>query len=125
MSDTPNGHATITREDLRLVASIAEKRLAEPELELKRLVLVRRVLSAAFELDHTLRAQTRCALVNHCGTPGVQNLTEATERLFGALCEYTLRISELVERYRTPDVKSGRTDEAARPDGPPRHLRAG
>jgi hypothetical protein len=115
----------IAREDLRLVASITEERLADPELELKRLAVVRRVLHAADELDRTLRAQTRCALVNHCGTPGVHNLTEATERFFGALCEYALRVSELANGYRTPAVKSGRADEAVPPDGPPRRLRAG
>ena len=125
MSDTPDCRATIAREDLRLVVSITEERLADPELELKRLGLVRRVLSAADELDRTLRAQTHCALVNHCGTPGVHNLTEETERFFGALCEYALRVSELVERYRTPDPKSGQADEAATPNGPPRRLRAG
>jgi hypothetical protein len=120
-----NDTATITREDLRIVASITEDRLAEPELEVKRLVLVRRVLSAAFELDRTLRAQTRCALVNHCGTTGVHDVTEATERLFAALCEYALRVSELVERYRTPVVMSGKADEGTPLDGPPRRLRAG
>ena len=124
MSDTPDSHAMITRKDLRLVASIIEERIADPERELKRLVLVRRVLSAAFEMDRTLRVQTRCARVNHCGTPGVHNLTEATERFFGALCEYAFRVSELVEQYRTPDPKPGRADDAA-PNGLPRRLRAG
>jgi hypothetical protein len=125
MSNTPDGHATIAREDLRLVASITEERLADAELELKRLALVRRVLSAADELDRTLRAQTRCASVNHCGTPGVHNLTEETERFFGALCEYALRVSELAERYRTADPKSGQADGAVTLNGPLRRLRTG
>jgi hypothetical protein len=125
MGDTPDRHAMIAWEELRLVARITEQRLADPDLELTRLVLIRRVLGAAFELDRTLRSQTRCALVNHCGTPGVHNLTEETERFIGALGEYVLRIRELVERYHTPDTQAGIVSEVAATTGSPRRLRAG
>ncbi len=101
MIDEENARISISREDLMTAARLMEQRAADAETELDRLLLVRRLIAASFELTRTLRAQTQCALVNHCGSTGTRNLEEATETLFGALADYAARCREVAAGART------------------------
>ncbi len=102
MSESDGARVSISRDDLLAAARLMELRAADEEAELDRLLLVRRLIAASFELTRTLRAQTECALVNHCGTPGTRSLEEATESLFRALADYAQRNREVAAAARTP-----------------------
>ncbi|MGQ0563042.1 MAG: hypothetical protein ACT443_14350 [Gemmatimonadota bacterium] len=100
MSEIRSARALITREDLRSMADITESRYRSAELESERTMLARRFLGAALGLEQTLRAHTRCALVNHCGSVGANNLSDATAALFAALSEYASAVREMAARFR-------------------------
>lgn len=95
MIETVDARVIVARDDLLTNARLVESRAADPDAELARLVLVRRFIAASFELTRTLRAQTQCALVNHCGTAGTHSLEETTEALYDALAEYALRCRQV------------------------------
>lgn len=98
----------ISREDLLTSARLVESRDPDPETELQRLLLVRRFIAASFELSRLIRAQTNCALVNHCGTAGTASLEQATERMYTALEEFAQRCREVAVGGRT-SAGSGRS----------------
>ena len=95
MNKTIEGHTQITGADLMRSAVLIGARFRDRAGEAGRLAVARSFLSAAFRLERALKVHTRCALVNHCGTPGTQNLQEATRELFQALSDYTEAVREL------------------------------
>ena len=100
MIDEENARISISREDLLTAARLMEQRAADAETELDRLLLVRRLIAASFELTRTLRAQTQCALVNHTGSTGMRSVEEATGALYEALAEYAARCREVASEAR-------------------------
>ncbi len=100
MIETMDARVIVSREDLLTTARLVESRAEEADVELARLVLVRRFIAASFELTRTLRTQTQCALVNHYGTAGTCSLEETTEALFDALAEYASRCREVAAEAR-------------------------
>ena len=100
MIESVDARVLVSRDDLLTNARLIEARASDPESELERLLLVRRFIAASFELTRSLRAQTECALVNHCGTTGSRSLAEATEVLYAALAEYGLRCREVALEAR-------------------------
>ncbi len=100
MIETVDPRVLLSRDDLLTNARLIEARAEDSDSELARLLLVRRFIAASFELIRSLHAQTRCALVNHCGTMGTNSLQEATETLFNALTEYALRCREVAMEAR-------------------------
>ena len=90
----------IRHDDLQALVEIVESRFAEPGREASRITLVRDWLTAGFELNRLLTIQTRCALVNHCGTKGNSNLTDQTDRLFKALAIYASLTSDIAAELK-------------------------
>ncbi len=88
MIEAQGARVVLSRADLLAAAEHIEARADDAEDELARLIAVRRLVAASFELSRTLRAQTQCALVNHCGAPRSRSLREATEHLWEALAAY-------------------------------------
>lgn len=103
MIEGARARVLVARDDLLANASLIERREQDADAELTRLLLVRRFIAASFELSRALRAQTECALVNHCGTAGTRSLQEASELLYGAFEEYALRCREVAVGARTAD----------------------
>ena len=89
----------ITRSDLLSCAAITEARFADPLKEVDRVQTTRRLLGAAFALEQALRIQSRCALVNQCGTHGTSNLADASIALCDALSTYADLVREIATRY--------------------------
>jgi hypothetical protein len=100
MSQVHSKTIEFAESELLAAARLVEARLADPADEACRIEITRRFLAAAMSVEHALRAQTRCALVNHCGSLGTSNLSEATERLFEALFTYSALIREIADRSR-------------------------
>lgn len=119
MIKTIEGHTQIMGGDLMRSAALIGARFRDRAAEAGRLAAARSFLNAAFRLERALKVQTRCALVNHCGTPGAHNLEEATRQLFQALSEYAEAMRELAAvrlesestQWPVPDLG---TDQAAR-----------
>jgi hypothetical protein len=88
----------LTRLDLVACARTIEARHSDAGCEHTRLELTRRFLTAALTLERTLRAHTRCALVNHCGTHGNSNLEDVTHQLFEELLAYAVTVRECAQR---------------------------
>ena len=95
MNDFPYRAARISEADLLASAHLIEERFTDRNMEANRTMLARDLLGSAFALERALRAHTRCALVNHYGTRGSNNLHEATQMLFDALLSYAATVSEL------------------------------
>lgn len=95
MIEAPGERVVLTRDDLLAAADHIEARASNAEDELARLIVVRRLVAASFELSRALRMQTQCALVNHCGTPESRSLHEATEHLWEALATYARQCREV------------------------------
>lgn len=100
ISDRVGSRALINREDLTTACAIIGARFNDPEMEAERVELTRLFLGSGLELERALRAHTRCAMVNHSGTLGANNLAEATERMYEALAEYAVRVRDLSARFR-------------------------
>jgi hypothetical protein len=96
MRDVNLRGVSISAGDLHAAAAMAEARLADPGQEAERVVSVRAFLTAAFAAERALHAHSRCVLVNHCGTHGSNNLSEATAELFQAFAQYADAIRHLV-----------------------------
>ena len=114
MIETTEVRVLVTHDDLVCNARLIERREPNADAELRRLLLVRRFIAASFDLTRALRAQTECALVNHCGTAGTHSLEEATEVLFGALEEYALRCREVAIGGRTSEQEEEVSWDTAR-----------
>ncbi len=97
----------LSRDDLFASMRLVEMRAPEAEAEGARLLVVRRLLAASFELHRALHAQTECALVNHYGTRGSRSLVEATGALFDALEEYATRCREAAVAARVSEKELG------------------
>ena len=95
MDKTIDGRALIQGADLLRSAALVDARFRDRSNEVNRLAAVRNFLNAAFRLERALKVQTRCALVNHSGTPGTHNLEDATQLLFNALSDYAVAVREL------------------------------
>lgn len=95
MIEAPGPRVVLSRDDLLAAAEHIEARASDAEDELARLIVVRRLVAASFELSRALRMQTQSALVNHCGTPGSRGLREATEHLYDALAAYAQNCHEV------------------------------
>ncbi len=119
MTGSVEARVTIARDDLVRNARLIEARASDPDAELARLMLVRRFIAASFELTRTLRTQTQCALVNHCGTAGMRSLAEATEALYDALAEYAARCREVAAEAGTGKTYLPVTRRVAVPAGCP------
>ena len=95
MIEAQGARVTLSRDDLLAAAEHIEARASDAEDELARLIVVRRLVAASFELSRALRAQTQCALVNHCGQPGSGSLREATAYLWDAFAAYAQNCHEV------------------------------
>ncbi len=116
MIEAQGARVVLSRADLLAAAEHIEARAGDAEEELERLILVRRLVAASFELSRTLRAQTQCALVNHCGTPGSRSLREATDYLWEALMTYAQKCREVAgqaQRFATLHGEDPRQSHAA------------
>lgn len=100
INDRVGSRALINREDLLTACAVVGARFDDQEMEVERVELSRLLLRSALELERALRAHTRCAMVNHSGTLGANNLAEATETMFEALAAYAVRIRDLSARFR-------------------------
>lgn len=100
MIEAQGARAVVSRDDLLAAVDRIEARENDAEEELARLIVVRRLVAASFELSRTLRAQTQSALVNHCGSPGSRGLREATELLWDAISAYARRCREVADDAR-------------------------
>jgi hypothetical protein len=100
MNDRLGTRALINHEDLQTACAVVGARFDEAEMEAERVELARQYLRAGLELEQSLRAHTRCAMVNHSGTLGANNLVDATERMFEALASYAARVRDLSSRFR-------------------------
>lgn len=98
---------TLTRDDLFASMRFVDMRADGPEAEQARLLIVRRLLAASFELTRSLQAQTQCALVNHCGTRGTRSLAEATGVFVDALEEYAARCRDAALAARRSEEELG------------------
>lgn len=106
MIEAQGARVVLSRGDLLAAAEHIEARADDAEDELARLIVVRRLVAASFELSRTLRAQTQCALVNHCGTPASRSLREATEHLWEALASYAQRCREVAGQAQLTATQS-------------------
>ncbi len=95
MIEAPGARVVLSRDDLLAAADHIEARASDAEDELARLIQVRRLVAASFELSRALRMQTQCALVNHCGPLESRSLREATEHLWEALATYARQCREV------------------------------
>jgi hypothetical protein len=92
--------AAISQEDLGVVAALVSARFQPPELEARRIARIRQLLNMGFEFRRALTLQTRCALVNHCGSPGAQDLIAATSTLYATLADYAGCLRQLADEFR-------------------------
>jgi hypothetical protein len=99
----------LTRRHLLSCARTFEARYSDERRENARLDVTGRFLTAALALEQVLRAHTRCALVNHCGSHGRSNLEELTARLCEALSAYAALVTECAHQRRECDAISSRT----------------
>lgn len=113
MSDSDTRQVVITEGDFHRAAAITESRFDNASLEDERVVLAREFVGAAFALERAVRSHARCALVNHCGTHGSNNLDDATDVLYQALSEYATLIGEIAFRFH--DVTKLSVSDVARP----------
>lgn len=90
----------IGRDEFRAAMAVTNARFPDVALEAERVLYARDFLAAAFALEQSLRIHARCALVNHYGSRGTNNLAEATERLFCSLGEYAASIRRIAHRFR-------------------------
>jgi hypothetical protein len=111
MDKTIDGQVVITPEDLQLSAQYVGARFQDPGRESIRLAAVRSFLGSALQLERALRVQTRCALVNHCGSLGAHNMEEATDLLSQALVSYAESVRDLAERRQELAPTPSPTDE--------------
>ena len=95
----------ITQLDLARCAMLTDARYADPAQEAVRVELSRRLIGAAFAVEQTVRGHARCALVNHCGTHGSNDLAIATESFFGALYTYSSLAAEFSARFSGIDAE--------------------
>ena len=100
MSEPLIGGAAISQEDLRVVAALVSARFQPPELEARRIERIRQLLHVGFEFRRALTTQTRCALVNHYGSPGAQDLNAATSTMFRSLADYAECLRKLADEFR-------------------------
>ena len=94
----------ITQFELARCAMLTDARYSDPAEEAVRVELSRRLIGAAFAVEQTVRVHARCALVNHCGSHGSNDLAVATEAFFGALYTYSSLASEFSARFSGIDV---------------------
>ena len=116
MIEAQGARVVLSRDDLLAAAEHIEARANDAEDELARLIVVRRLVAASFELNRALRMQTQCALVNHCGTPGSRSLREATEYLWDALAAYVQKCGEVAgqaQLFATYSEEDHRRNHAA------------
>jgi hypothetical protein len=105
----PDHDATLSLEDLQVIAEIGLLRNPIREAETKRAALVRTIVVAQSELAHALASHTRCMLVNGQGTPGIGNLAQETEQLHAAFARYAELVrSAASDRRRFVDNTIGR-----------------
>ncbi|HET9986235.1 MAG TPA: hypothetical protein VFQ38_21725 [Longimicrobiales bacterium] len=114
MDETNGGRVLLPWSELRAAVALIGARFPDPEAERSRLVLARRYLAEAAELERALEGHLRCALVDHSGSTGAHSLAEATERLFGALAGFAARVSELAEGCRALGVEPAGAPAPAR-----------
>lgn len=100
MAESTSQRVLISESDLMHCSAMIEARFHDPAHEAGRVEITRRLLAAAFSLEHTLRRQSRCALVNHCGTHGTSNLADASTSMFEALVTYARLVRETAAQYR-------------------------
>jgi len=100
INDRVGSRALINREDLMTACAVVGARFSDAEIEAERVELTRQFLGSGLELERALRAHTRCAMVNHSGSLGANNLSEATDRLYEAMSIYAARVRDLSARFR-------------------------
>jgi hypothetical protein len=104
MTNLNAGRVLITEGDLAKAAAAVEARFADTGAEHERQAIIRDLLSAGLALEQAVRIQSRCALVNHCGSHGTTNLADATETLFQAIFRYAEVVREIAGRFGRYDL---------------------
>jgi hypothetical protein len=99
MADSTAPRVLIEQTDLATATQIVEARFADPELEARRVQIVRDLLSCGLVLEQALRVYVRCALVNHCGSHGSTNLADTTETFFESLSRYASAMCRVAKQF--------------------------
>jgi hypothetical protein len=92
--------ATVSYDDLQIVAEVVTMRLPLRGPEQERVTRVRALLAAETELGRAFSAHTQHALINCQGSHGAANLGDDTAPLFQALMTYAALLHELAADYR-------------------------
>lgn len=111
MAESNSRRVLITQSDLATCAEVVNARFRNPEAEADRLRAIRHLLKATFQVEQAIRTQSRCALVNHSGTRGTNNLADATDALFEAMYQYASMIREIGAEFNIEHALGSRIHE--------------
>ena len=116
--------ATVSHDDLQIVAEIVTMRLPLRAPEQERVMRVRALLAAETELGRAFSAHTQHALINCQGSHGAANLGDDTAALFQAFMIYAALLHELAADYRglVRDIEPRRPSSLHFESAPPLQL---